>query len=132
MTRRSIEVPGLHHGGVPIPQACVVGNLLTSSGISPLDPATGAVPDSTEEQVELVLPTCAASWPQQAAGRRTSPNAPSSCATKGFAPSSTSTGQSCSPTRPAGPRGTHCAPSSPTRYRSSLRSSPYWEKADYQ
>jgi enamine deaminase RidA (YjgF/YER057c/UK114 family) len=55
MTRRSIEVPGLHHGGVPIPQACVVGNLLTSSGISPLDPATGAVPDSTEEQVELVF-----------------------------------------------------------------------------
>jgi 2-iminobutanoate/2-iminopropanoate deaminase len=55
MTRRSIEVPGLHHGGVPIPQACVVGNLLTSSGISPLDPTTGAVPDSTEEQVELVF-----------------------------------------------------------------------------
>ena len=55
MARRSIEVPGLHHGGLPIPQACVVGNLLASSGISPLDPATGTVPDSAEEQVPLVF-----------------------------------------------------------------------------
>jgi enamine deaminase RidA (YjgF/YER057c/UK114 family) len=55
MARRSIEVPGLHHGGLPIPQACVVGNLLTSSGISPIDPATGSVPEGTEEQVELVF-----------------------------------------------------------------------------
>jgi 2-iminobutanoate/2-iminopropanoate deaminase len=55
MTRRSIEVPGLHHGGLPIPQACVVGNLLASSGISPVDPGTGAVPQGTEEQVELVF-----------------------------------------------------------------------------
>ena len=55
MTRRSIEVPGLHHGGLPIPQACVVGNLLASSGISPVDPGTGAVPLGTEEQVELVF-----------------------------------------------------------------------------
>ena len=55
MARRSVEVPGLHHGGLPIPQACVVGNLLASSGISPLDPATGAIPDSPEDQVELVF-----------------------------------------------------------------------------
>jgi 2-iminobutanoate/2-iminopropanoate deaminase len=55
MARRSIEVPGLHHGGLPIPQACVVGNLLVSGGISPLDPETGIVPDGTEEQVELVF-----------------------------------------------------------------------------
>jgi enamine deaminase RidA (YjgF/YER057c/UK114 family) len=55
MSRRSIEVPGLHHGGLPIPQACVVGNLLASSGISPLDPETGAVPPDTEEQVKLVF-----------------------------------------------------------------------------
>ena len=55
MARHSIEVPGLHHGGLPIPQACVVGNLLASSAISPLDPATGAVPEGTEEQVELVF-----------------------------------------------------------------------------
>jgi enamine deaminase RidA (YjgF/YER057c/UK114 family) len=55
MTRRSIEVPGLHHGGLPIPQACVVGNLLVSSGISPIDPGTGSVPAGTEEQVELAF-----------------------------------------------------------------------------
>ncbi|MEN3265209.1 RidA family protein [Pseudonocardia sp.] len=55
MTRRSIEVPGLHHGGLPIPVASVVGNLLVSGGISPLDPATGSIPDSTEEQVETAF-----------------------------------------------------------------------------
>lgn len=55
MARRSIDVPGLHHGGLPIPQACVVGKLLASSGISPLDPATGTVPTDPEEQVELVF-----------------------------------------------------------------------------
>jgi 2-iminobutanoate/2-iminopropanoate deaminase len=55
VTRRSIEVPGLHHGGVPIPQACVVGDLLVSSAISPLDPATGTVREGIEEQVELVF-----------------------------------------------------------------------------
>src|SRR5579863_3429252 len=55
MTRRSVEVPGLHHGGLPIPVACVVGNLLASSGISPLDPATGGIPDAVEDQVELVF-----------------------------------------------------------------------------
>ena len=55
MTRRSVEVPGLHHGGLPIPQACVVGNLLASSGINPLDPAIGGIPDSAEDQVALVF-----------------------------------------------------------------------------
>ncbi|MDT7585624.1 MAG: 2-iminobutanoate/2-iminopropanoate deaminase [Pseudonocardiales bacterium] len=55
MARRSIEVPGLHHGGLPIPIASVVGNLLVSGGISPLDPVTGAVPPDVEEQVELVF-----------------------------------------------------------------------------
>jgi 2-iminobutanoate/2-iminopropanoate deaminase len=55
MARRSIEVPGLHHGGLPIPIASVVGNLLVSGGISPLDPDTGTVPEDLEEQVELVF-----------------------------------------------------------------------------
>lgn len=55
MVRRSIDVPGLHHGGLPIPQASVVGNLLVSSGISPLDPDTDTVPAATDEQVELVF-----------------------------------------------------------------------------
>jgi len=55
MARRSIEVPGLDHGGLPIPQACVVGDLLISGGISPVDPRTGTVPADTEDQVELVF-----------------------------------------------------------------------------
>jgi 2-iminobutanoate/2-iminopropanoate deaminase len=53
--RKSIEVEGLHHGGAPIPQASVIGNLLASGGISPLDPQTGLVPDEAEAQVELVF-----------------------------------------------------------------------------
>ena len=55
MTRRSVEVPGLHHNGLPIPQACVVGNLLVSSGISPLDPDSGAVPSEVDQQVEVAF-----------------------------------------------------------------------------
>jgi enamine deaminase RidA (YjgF/YER057c/UK114 family) len=54
MARRSIEVPGLRHRA-PIPQASVVGNLLVSGGISPIDPGTGAIPEGTEEQVALAF-----------------------------------------------------------------------------
>jgi 2-iminobutanoate/2-iminopropanoate deaminase len=54
MARRSIEVPGLRHRA-PIPQAAVVGNLLVSGGISPIDPETGAVPEGTDEQVAIVF-----------------------------------------------------------------------------
>jgi enamine deaminase RidA (YjgF/YER057c/UK114 family) len=54
MARRSIEVPGLRHRA-PIPQACVVGNLLVSGGISPVDPDTGAVPDDTDGQVAVAF-----------------------------------------------------------------------------
>ena len=54
MARRSIEVPGLRHRA-PIPQACVVGNLLVSGGISPVDPETGAVADDTDGQVAVAF-----------------------------------------------------------------------------
>jgi enamine deaminase RidA (YjgF/YER057c/UK114 family) len=54
MARRSIEVPGLRHDA-PIPQACVVGNLLVSGGISPVDPETGTTPEGTDEQVAMVF-----------------------------------------------------------------------------
>jgi len=54
MARRSIEVPGLRHRA-PIPQACVVGNLLVSGGISPVDPETGAVTDDTDGQVAVAF-----------------------------------------------------------------------------
>ena len=51
MTRRSVEVPGLNHGGLPIPVASVVGNLLVSGGINPVDPATGVTADDADGQV---------------------------------------------------------------------------------
>jgi len=54
MARRSIEVPGLRHSA-PIPQAAVVGNLLVSGGISPVDPETGTTPDGTDEQVAMAF-----------------------------------------------------------------------------
>ena len=54
MARRSIEVPGLRHNA-PIPQASVVGNLLVSGGISPVDPETGATPDDTDQLVALAF-----------------------------------------------------------------------------
>ena len=54
MARRSIEVPGLQHRA-PIPQASVVGNLLVSGGISPVDPQTGATPEGTDEQVAMAF-----------------------------------------------------------------------------
>lgn len=55
MTRRSIHVPGLHHGGIPIPLASVVGNILVSGGIVALDPETNSVPSAVEDQVALVF-----------------------------------------------------------------------------
>lgn len=55
MARRSIEVPGLRHGALPIPVASVVGNLLVSGGINPVDPETGVTPDEVDEQVEVAF-----------------------------------------------------------------------------
>ena len=54
MARRSIEVPGLRHSA-PIPQAAVVGNLLVSGGISPVDPETATTPVGTDEQVAMAF-----------------------------------------------------------------------------
>ncbi len=54
MARRSIEVPGLRHNA-PIPQASVVGNLLVSGGISPVDPETGTTPEDTDEQAAMAF-----------------------------------------------------------------------------
>lgn len=55
MARRSIEIPGLRHGALPIPQASVVGNLLVSGGINPVDPETGTTPEGTDEQVAMAF-----------------------------------------------------------------------------
>jgi 2-iminobutanoate/2-iminopropanoate deaminase len=51
MLRTSIDVPGLHHGGMPIPQASRIGPLLVSSGVSGMDPATGTIPPTVDDQV---------------------------------------------------------------------------------
>ena len=52
--RRSIHVDGVQHGA-PIPMGAVVGNMLFSSGITGIDPATGNVPESLERQCELAF-----------------------------------------------------------------------------
>ena len=48
--RRSIEVEGLHHGGLPIPLASQIGNIVMSGGIMGLAPGSHALPESAEEQ----------------------------------------------------------------------------------
>lgn len=55
MTRRSINVEGLSHGGLPIPQASLVGPLLASGGINGMDPATGEIPAGLEQQIALIF-----------------------------------------------------------------------------
>lgn len=50
MKRKAIDVPGLGHGGAPIPQASVVSGLLMSGGISGMDPANGQIPEDLQEQ----------------------------------------------------------------------------------
>jgi 2-iminobutanoate/2-iminopropanoate deaminase len=47
---RSIEIPGVNHGGAPIPMGARVGNTLYSSGIPGVDPATGKVADGAAAQ----------------------------------------------------------------------------------
>lgn len=53
--RRSIVVPGLAHGGNPIPIASRIGPLIATSGIHGVDPDSGQLSDSTERQVELMF-----------------------------------------------------------------------------
>lgn len=51
----SIEVAGLHHGGVPIPTASRVGPLVASGGILGMNPADGLIPEDLAGQVELAF-----------------------------------------------------------------------------
>ncbi|MFF4630067.1 RidA family protein [Streptomyces griseorubiginosus] len=53
--RQAIRVPGLHHGGAPFPLAVRVGDLLASSAVHGMDPATGEVPDTLEGQTAGVF-----------------------------------------------------------------------------
>jgi 2-iminobutanoate/2-iminopropanoate deaminase len=53
--RESINVTGLGHGGLPIPAACRVDNIVMSGGINGHDPATGQLPESVEGQVRQMF-----------------------------------------------------------------------------
>lgn len=53
--REVIHVPGLHHGSNPTPPAVRVGNMVFSSGIFGMDPATSSIPDDAETQVRHVF-----------------------------------------------------------------------------
>jgi enamine deaminase RidA (YjgF/YER057c/UK114 family) len=55
VSKRSIEVEGLHHGGAPIPLAARVGGLVVSSGIMGMDPATGELAGTIDAQVAHVF-----------------------------------------------------------------------------
>ena len=52
---RSIEVPGVTHGNVPIPMGARVGNMIFSSGIAGKDPATNKVPADAAEQAHFAF-----------------------------------------------------------------------------
>lgn len=52
--RHSIQVDGVEHGA-PIPMGAVVGNMLFSSGIAGIDPATGTAPADLGQQCELAF-----------------------------------------------------------------------------
>lgn len=52
---RSLEVPGVTHGTVPIPMGARVGNMIFSSGISGKDPATNKVPEGAEQQARFAF-----------------------------------------------------------------------------
>ena len=52
--RRSFEVPGLHHDN-PIPMGTIIGNLMMTSGVFGMDPATHTIPDDIGEQCRLMF-----------------------------------------------------------------------------
>lgn len=54
-SRRSINVPGLSHGAIPIPAASRIGNVLATGGIRGVDPQTGVLPADLSEQIRLMF-----------------------------------------------------------------------------
>ena len=52
---RSIEIPGVHHGGAPIPMGARVGNTLYSSGIPGINPESGELPVHPAEQAKFAF-----------------------------------------------------------------------------
>lgn len=66
--RRSIEIPGLSHGGAPIPMGAKVGNIVFSSGIMGADSSNGAIPkEDPQAQARLIFENVR-SFMQQAGG----------------------------------------------------------------
>lgn len=51
----SIEVEGLHHGGMPIPSASRRGPLVASGGLAGLDRSTGNLADGIEQQLRCLF-----------------------------------------------------------------------------
>ena len=50
MARKVLHIPGPWHGDQPIPPATKTGPIVTSGGVSGMDPETGNTPDDVEEQ----------------------------------------------------------------------------------
>ncbi|GAA4336697.1 RidA family protein [Pigmentiphaga soli] len=55
MAKRSIEVPGVTHGNMPIPMGARVGNMIFSSGIAGKNPATGELPADPAAQARFAF-----------------------------------------------------------------------------
>ena len=53
--KRSLEVPGVSHGGAPIPMGARVGNMIFSSGIMGKDPATDQLPADGAQQAKFAF-----------------------------------------------------------------------------
>lgn len=55
MARRSITIDGFNHGQQPIPAASRVGDIIMTGGVYGLDPATGEIAESVEDQARLMF-----------------------------------------------------------------------------
>ena len=66
--RRSIYVPGLSHGTVPIPTASRVGPFVATGGIRGVDRVTGDLPDEVSEQIRLMFDNLAVTLDAAGAG----------------------------------------------------------------
>ena len=55
MARKVIHIPGKWHGGQPIPAATKTGPLVTSGGVSGMDPETNEVVSDLPEQARLAF-----------------------------------------------------------------------------
>lgn len=55
MTLKAISTPKAPMAAGPYSQAILAGNLVMTAGEIPVDPSTGAVPNTTEDQTRLAL-----------------------------------------------------------------------------